>query len=468
MDIRFWKRWPIVTVAVTIGLSIAITGVLFYVHSQKVMQQQLRSRLESIAAVAALGIDGDTLDVIHTRADMNKPGYRELAGKLDKLRSIANINFAYILRRTEKPDVLQFVADADSLKSPSELDHNRSGIVDADEEASYPGDEYEIHEMPALSEAFLHPSSDPTVTYDQWGALYSGYAPIHRRSTGAVNAVLGIDMRANEFIQASTTIFSPLDLVGVILAGLVSSVLIIVLWEYRQISILHKLNAERSSLLKLTFHQLGEPLTIMKWSLETLRDETHDERLRKIVDDHVVCMDEGLGRLNTIIDTLQMAEKVDLNTLQYIAVPTSLKTLIQNAIGEWESSLAKREQTVEFAMDHDITLSCDHTLIRLVLRQLLENAIEYSPARTNILLNVLARKQDVLITVEDHGFGIPKADIDHLFEKYRRASNAGKHKPDGNGLGLYIANGIIQKAGGKIWVESIEGSGTKVGFTLPT
>lgn len=432
------------------------------------MKQQLRSRLENIAAVAALGINGDTLDAIHARADMSKPGYRELSTRLDKLRSIADISFAYILRRTEKPGVLEFVADADSLKTNAELDRNRSGSVEEDEEASYPGDSYEIHDMPALEEAFTHPASDPSVTYDQWGALYSGYAPIHRRSNGQVNAVLGIDMRANDFIRASTTIFSPWDLVGVILAGLVFSVLIIVLWEYRQIAILHKLNAERSSLLKLTFHQLGEPLTIMKWSLETLRDETHDEHLRKIVDDHVLCMDEGLGRLNSIIDTLQMAEKVDLHTLQYIATPTSLKTLLQNAIGEWESSLAKREQTVGLQMEEDITLAFDHTLIRLVLRQLLQNAIEYSPARTKIVVKVTPRHHDVLLTVEDHGYGIPKGDLGHLFEKYRRASNAGKHKPDGNGLGLYIAQGIIRKAGGKMWVESIEGTGTKVGFSLPT
>ena len=57
--------------------------------------------------------------------------------------------------------------------------------------------------------------------------------------------------------------------------------------------------------------------------------------------------------------------------------------------------------------------------------------------------------------------------MEHLFEKYLRASNAGTHKPDGNGLGLYIAKGIVESAGGRIWIESIEGRGTTVTFTLP-
>ncbi len=66
-----------------------------------------------------------------------------------------------------------------------------------------------------------------------------------------------------------------------------------------------------------------------------------------------------------------------------------------------------------------------------------------------------------------HHFGISKEDLDHLFDKYHRGENAPLHKPDGNGLGLYIAKGIIDKARGRMWAESIESVGTKVCFTLP-
>ena len=82
----------------------------------------------------------------------------------------------------------------------------------------------------------------------------------------------------------------------------------------------------------------------------------------------------------------------------------------------------------------------------MALRQLIVNAIEYSDDSAVITIRAIARRHDVLVSVEDHGCGIPKDEMDHLFEKYHRASNAHLKKPDGNGLGLYIVKGIIEKA----------------------
>ncbi|UPA22912.1 HAMP domain-containing histidine kinase [Candidatus Peribacteria bacterium] len=463
----FWKRWPIITLSLLIALSITSMGVVFYTRARDIMQEQLHQRLEHIAASAALFISGDSLDEIRTPADRTNAFFIRTVNRLKSMRTLSDVRFAYIMRRTDDPLMLEFIADADSLSTPAELDLNGNNVVDPDEEASQPGDLYDIADIPALQgPAFEKPSSDQEVTYDQWGSLMSGYAPI-RRADGSVAGILGIDIQADRYFMLSQSAFTPIALLFVILIAIVISGGIIMLWERRQISVLNKVNAERSGLLKLTFHQIGEPLTIMKWSLETLRDDTNSPELKKLVEDHVVCMDEGLGRLNSIIDTLQQAEKVDLNTMDYVPAPTSLRTLLDNAIGEWKSSADKRNQTIEVLMSHDITLPLDHTLIGLVLRQLLQNALEYSPDGSGITIRVTPSRKQVVISVEDHGCGIPKADMERMFEKYRRASNAPLHKPDGNGLGLYIARGIITRAGGKIWIESIEGSGTKVSFTLP-
>lgn len=463
----FWKRWPIITLSLLIALSITSMGVLFYTRARAIMQEQLHQRLENIAASAALFINGDTLDTIHTPANRTDDFFIRTVQRLKSMRSLSDVRFAYIMRRTDDPHMLMFIADADSLSSASELDMNANGVVDPDEEASQPGDLYDIADIPALlGPAFEGPTSDKDITYDQWGSLMSGYAPI-RRADGSVAGILGIDMKADQYALLSQSAFTPIALLFVILTAVLMSGGIMVFWERRKISVLNKVNAERSGLLKLTFHQIGEPLTIMKWSLETLRDDTNSPELKKLVEDHVVCMDEGLGRLNSIIDTLQQAEKVDLNTMDYVPAPTSLRTLIDNAIGEWKSSADKRNQTIEVLMPRDITIPLDHNLIALVLRQLLQNALEYSPDGSGISIRVLSSRKQVTVSVEDQGCGIPKADMDRMFEKYRRASNAPLHKPDGNGLGLYITKGIITRAGGKIWIESIEGSGTKVSFTLP-
>lgn len=466
MYLFFWKRWPVITLSIMIATGVAMAGFIFFLRAQGLMEAQVRQRLENTAASAALFIDGNVLDGIQSEKDMKKQIFVDVVRRLKSMRGIPDVRFAYIMRKTEDPQTLRFVADADSLSTKDELDANDNGVIEDHEEASYPGDLYDIREIPALMQAFDHVTSDDTITVDQWGSVVSGYSPIRRRD-GTVAAVLGIDMKADRYQFLTQSAFTPLALVSVIVAGVILAVALVVLWERRRIAILTKVNAERSGLLKLTFHQLGEPLTIMKWSLETLRDETQNPELKSLVAEHILCMDEGLGRLNSIIDTLQQAEKVDLNTLEYIPSPSSLKTLLDNAVNEWASSIAKRTQKIEVDMAEDLIFPFDHNMIALVLRQLLQNAIEYSPDNSVITVRVKPAHDRVMIEVIDRGYGIPREDMDHLFEKYRRASNAPKHKPDGNGLGLYITRGIIERAGGRIKVESEVGEGTTVSFSLP-
>ncbi len=461
------SHWPVVLLSGCVGLIIVFIGVSFYARSQSVLAEQLRGRLVAIAGAAALSVDGDALDHIRGIEDSNSPAYRMLVERLQKLRTETDMRFVYVLRRTADPMVLEFVGDADAALSFAELDTNQNRAIDPDEEAAEPGELYNISEVPMLqNEAFDHPVADQETTVDQWGTLVSGYAPI-RRSDGSVSGVLGIDMYADEFDRMSRSIFSPQALAIVLIAAFGIAGGVGFIWELRRVQMLKRINSERSGLLRLTFHQLGEPLTIMKWSLETLREETASPELKKLVEEHVVCMDEGLGRLNSIIDTLQLAEKVDLNTLEYLPIPASLNALIDNAVDEWHSSLQSRKQTINIDMGEDVMIPMDKTLLPLVMRQILVNAIEYSPDGTEINIRVRPGRTTVEIVVIDKGCGIPAKDIEHLFEKYRRAGNAHLQKPDGNGLGLYIAKGIIQKAGGSIWVESKENQGTQVHFTLP-
>jgi signal transduction histidine kinase len=461
------RLWPVILSSILASTAITLIGLYFFMHAQNILQMQLRERLVAIAGSAALGIDADTVDRIRGAEDVDSPDYRFMIDHLQQLREATGVRFVYILRRTSDPMNLEFVADADAALTPEELDVNENGSVDPDEEAAFPGELYDISETLILqNEAFKHAVADPETSTDQWGTLVSGYAPIYRRD-GTISALLGIDYRAEDFYKMSQRIFSVDALIAVIFVSTIIGGSIVVFWERRRINMLKRINSERSGLLRLTFHQLGEPLTIMKWSLETLRDETDDSELKHMVSEHVKCMDEGLGRLNSIIDTLQLAEKIDLNTLEYLPVPGSLRALIDNMMNEWDSALRAHDIKLNIKMDEDSTLPIDANLMQLVFRQVIVNAIEYSKDHSNITLHVFKNHSDVEVTIEDQGCGIPEKDMPHLFEKYRRASNAHLSKPDGNGLGLYIAQGIIQKAGGHMWVESVEHKGTTVHFTLP-
>ncbi|MFH0891541.1 MAG: ATP-binding protein [Candidatus Falkowbacteria bacterium] len=109
----------------------------------------------------------------------------------------------------------------------------------------------------------------------------------------------------------------------------------------------------------------------------------------------------------------------------------------------------------------------DKQKIGLVIENLLENAIKYTPEYGRIELDVEAGDHFLRVRVEDNGVGIPDKDQEKLFTKFFRAENVIRMQTEGSGLGLFIVRNIIKKHGGEITFVSHEGKGTKFVFTLP-
>jgi signal transduction histidine kinase len=128
--------------------------------------------------------------------------------------------------------------------------------------------------------------------------------------------------------------------------------------------------------------------------------------------------------------------------------------------------LRKQELSLEME-EADHAMHLDRKLIAGVVRELIDNAMTYSPPGARVAVRVRRRMGHMQVDVEDTGCGIPPSDLAHIFTKFTRGANATKFKPIGNGLGLYIAKGIVERAGGRMTVHSQEGKGTRVSFTLP-
>ena len=109
----------------------------------------------------------------------------------------------------------------------------------------------------------------------------------------------------------------------------------------------------------------------------------------------------------------------------------------------------------------------DGEKMRAVLQNLLENAIKYTPEGGRIEMDFQVVGDFVQMSIKDGGIGIPDEDKKNIFRRFFRAKNAIKVETDGSGLGLFIAKGIIEKHGGKIWFESSPGLGTIFNFTIP-
>jgi len=462
---RMMRHVAVVLPAVVVLFVVVSTGALLYVRSRMVMEEELRERLRSAAAISAVHFDGDNIRDIRSPSSMDTALFRDIVYRLNIIReSVPNVQYAYIMRRTSDPYTLEFVADADSLTPESELDVNGNGVVDPDEEISIPGDTYDITDVPVMQDqAFSQPAVDEEITYDQWGALISGYAPI-RDNSNEVVAILGLDMDATDYLQLSQSIFSPFAFALLFFTAILMAGYIMLFYRERYYENMQKMNDERAALVDLASHQLGAPLAIFRWWVEIMKDQQ-----KSICDDSEIClqMDEGIKRMESIIKDMRKANNIQKGEVAYTPQKESLKNIIDSVAAQ--TALKMKETSKELIVDikEDISMNIDKQLIEGVLLEIVENAIHYSPAQTKITIHAERKPRFVQIEVRDQGYGVPKEELPHMFEEFRRGSNAERYKPVGNGVGLFVAKGIVEHAGGSIWMESEAGRGTTVFMRLP-
>lgn len=461
-------RYAVLPVIVIV--SVVSLGMFFFFHGRAIMVEDLKNRLQDTAALAAVQFNASTIEEVRTFEDMKKDAYNRLVTRLYNTReTLPNIRFAYILRQTSDPNTLEFVADADGLLSPDQLDLNKNGVVDSDEEPGHPGDPYDITNAPALHNV-TRPTVDPTFTTDQWGTFISGYAPI-LDANGKVIAILGVDMNAADFNRLSQRVFSPVALLLIAVAGVMMIAYVLLVVRQRRIESMQQLNAERTALMDLATHQLGAPLATFKWWIEILQEHRakhrHTEEEKKEDDDAFNQLQEGITRMDDIIGSLRTAVHMQSTQVNYAAANVGLLSII-NAIPTSTSVLLKRrKQKLVLNIPAGLKITVDRKLFTGVMQEFIENASWYSREKSTITIRAKKHLNHVTIEVEDTGYGILPEDLPHIFEQFKRGTNATSYKPVGNGLGLFIAKGIIEGAKGDISVQSIVNKGTIFTITLP-
>jgi len=121
----------------------------------------------------------------------------------------------------------------------------------------------------------------------------------------------------------------------------------------------------------------------------------------------------------------------------------------------------------EYGKSGPIIITSDGTLMRVVLQNLLLNAMAYTPAKGKISIGIETTKESIRIAISDNGCGIPKAAVSKIYTKFFRADNAREKQPNGTGLGLYITKLIVERLGGAISFISKENEGTTFFVNIP-
>ncbi len=467
----------------------ALTLYAIFSEGRKAMVHQLREELLTAVTVATTGFRGEELQSIHGQDDMQTDVFRNIVARLRAVRaSNASIRFAYIMRRTADPSKLEFVADADSLATLADLDVNRNGVLDDNERPSYPGDPYDISGVPPLQHAaFEHPALDDSPTSDQWGSSLSAYAPI-RASSGAVSAVLGIDMESVVFAANVRRFFSPLAILISTLASLVLvGYIAIVSWKRRvereaadrlghwnrvleqkveeKTRELKEANEAKTEFLQVTYHQLKAPLARLKLALSTV-DEIGWDKLPMEQATSLKDAEENTKYLSDTLDTMRQFSLLQARRVSIEPVAVHIQEIVVQLVEHYGREMRSKQQQFSFDCAPLLSVRTDPTIVREIIAILLSNAIAYTPEKGKLSVHAARDGERVRIEIADTGAGIPADQQRKLFTKFFRASNTAKLQ-QGMGLGLYLAKSLTLILGGEISFVSTVGKGTTFSVVLP-
>lgn len=454
-----------------LGLFIALTlGVTYflYLEVQAMFKSRLQERIISIASTASVHFSPEDLDNITGPESVESQIYKNTVRSLQRIREANNdVKYAYILRKTENPNIFQFVADADSLDPTALIDLNEDGIIDDSDALNTPGDEYDVSEFDLLRNlGFLQPTVDQDLVVDQWGTFLSASAPIKSPEKDTTYLV-GVDVDVSDFIRITNLALIPFVLfVCFLLLILVTLTLVLVKMWQRSLAVLQELDKQKDELLSIVSHQLATPITSIKWYIEMMLDGDLG-KLTKEQEEQMKSMKSISADLSDLVGMILDVSRIQLGKMRIDKQKLDLNEFFKDILQVIEPRAKEKQQDfgVEFPSDLPIAM-LDKRYTRMTIENLLSNAVKYTPEKGKVQLKVELRGNILSVTVKDTGVGIPKEDQAKIFGKLYRASNV-RNAVDGNGFGLYVAKGAVEAQGGKIWFESEQGKGTRFFVELP-
>lgn len=224
----------------------------------------------------------------------------------------------------------------------------------------------------------------------------------------------------------------------------------------------------RNDFASIASHQMRTPLTGIKWFVElllngkagrlTIKQKDYLEQVQVSNEKMITLIDDMLSvsRIESVDKFKVLLKSQDIVKVFHLAIENA-----QEAANKKKITIRHRKKCIE-----RFVAEFDKEKLLMVLQNILDNAIKYSPDNGNIFVETSVNKGWITISIADQGAGIPLKQQGHVFQRFFRAENTANTHP-GTGLGLYIAKFLIEKQNGKIWFESVEGQGSTFYISLP-
>jgi signal transduction histidine kinase len=227
-----------------------------------------------------------------------------------------------------------------------------------------------------------------------------------------------------------------------------------------------QLDKAKSEFLSITSHELRTPITPLKAQLQMLQQEYFGKLTEKQKESLDIIL-RNAERLNKIIEDFLEISRIEAARLKFAFRKTDLRETIKETIGGMEGFAREKNITLVTTHNELPIIEIDPDRVSQVLRNLVHNAIKFSPPDSSIEIKAETKKDHILFSVSDHGVGITPEDQIRVFEPFYQVEGTLNRNYGGTGLGLTICRGIIEAQKGKIWVEGKSSVGSTFYFTVP-
>lgn len=439
------KRKRYTSSAIVLVLAVGFTGsVLAGVNAALLYRDKLMSQAQT--AATALSVE-DVTALDGSDEDLESDSYENLKERMIRIRQDnPETRFVYLLGQENNNEVL-FLVDSEAAGSP---------------DYSPPGQAY-----PEASSRLKAAFSDDTPfvegpMQDSYGSWVSGLAPIANDS-GKTIALLGIDVpSSNYYMQIALYAIIPL---------LLTAIPVSVLYRNRKLEEKEReISDLKTQFVTVASHDLRSPLNGVLWGVQSLiapgANPNITEDQHKILTAVYNSTASSLATVNEILDfsifDRDKADKLQRVAIDLVDVLNDTQKVLALAAQEGNVTISKSGEWPE-----SLTSTGDPGALKRAFGNVLSNAIKYSPKSTTIDLLYERQGDKHIISVRDHGIGIPEKEQAKVLEGYYRAGNATKVKAAGTGMGLWVTKKIIEQHHGSLELKSKENEGTTMIIALP-
>jgi signal transduction histidine kinase len=222
---------------------------------------------------------------------------------------------------------------------------------------------------------------------------------------------------------------------------------------------LEELFDARRELVAWASHDLRTPLAAIHAVIEAVEDGVAKP------EQYIRELGEQVRRLGALVDDLFELARIDAGVLTLELEDASLALLVDSCVRGLEAEADRRNVRLETHLDGVQSVLCAAEKVERVLLNLLTNAVRHTPSDGSIAVRVVRAAEEVRVSVEDSGEGIAPEKVARMFDRFWRRDPA--RSAGGSGLGIAIAQGLIEAQGGRIWAENRPEGGARVSFTLP-